>query len=72
MIYRPLADTGIDVSALCLGTMTFGDGGLGLGPRRVDNADHGQQRGVFGEAVPRGGPADGGRAEAQPGHGLFF
>ncbi|MCP5300405.1 MAG: NADP(H)-dependent aldo-keto reductase [Chromatiaceae bacterium] len=25
MIYRPLADTGIDVSALCLGTMTFGE-----------------------------------------------
>ena len=25
MIYRPLADTGVDVSALCLGTMTFGE-----------------------------------------------
>ncbi|MDJ0741075.1 MAG: NADP(H)-dependent aldo-keto reductase [Gammaproteobacteria bacterium] len=25
MIYRPLADTGITVSALCLGTMTFGE-----------------------------------------------
>ncbi len=25
MIYRPLADTGLTVSALCLGTMTFGE-----------------------------------------------
>jgi aryl-alcohol dehydrogenase-like predicted oxidoreductase len=25
MIYRPLADTGLNVSALCLGTMTFGE-----------------------------------------------
>ena len=25
MQYRPLADTGLNVSVLCLGTMTFGE-----------------------------------------------